>query len=796
MITEPASILKVQEANIPQAMKNARRWVCWQAIRKQRRDGAFEYTKEPRRGGDPTRRASSTDESTWCDFTLAYSSVLEGRATGVGFVLGDGWAGIDIDGACRDDVLREEAAELVAKFSTFAERSVSGTGVHLLLHGEVPRGIKTDRVEIYGEGRFFTVSGWRLEGAPATVEHRQPALDELIRELETQRMGIRLPGGAAVAAAGTVAEPPPPPPAGDDVIIEHAHRVCRRFPELWAGSTDEYEGDESRADLALAGCLAFMCGPGQSGLVRRLMECSGLRRSKWTTNHTYLERTIEKAYSGREVGDFYHWRTQSDHNRHTILVPTPATDAPLNHGRVLDLHDPSTVDDIGFARRLALASLDDIRYVSSWEKWIAWDGSRWVIDDGAAAIQQAQQLRDRLWHELAALPPAKRQQATAALRYIAACGSAKKIRDITILLKYQQAIRIDHGQLDRHPYLLNVYNGTLDLRTGALIPHDRRHFLTQQANVMYDAEATCELWDTFITDAMLGDEDLVNFLQVSSGLMLCGDVSRQVIWCHHGGGSNGKSTFLTSLTNLLGDYAVAAPPNFLMMRHSEGHPTEIAMLYGKRLVTAIECEGGKRMRESFVKVMTGGDKVAARRMREDFWMMDPTWHIHVAFNEPPTITGTDDGIRRRLRIVPWRANFKGPREDTSIKRRLESPELRSGILNWCLAGMRDFLTRGLPENPTVRAATDEYISEQDLLAQFIEEECIVEAGRTAVLFLFISRFHAWLDARGENTAPWSSKRVASDLKRRGFGSDKCHRGQYRNRSVHYGLSLINACYSN
>jgi len=132
------------------------------------------------------------------------------------------------------------------------------------------------------------------------------------------------------------------------------------------------------------------------------------------------------------------------------------------------------------------------------------------------------------------------------------------------------------------------------------------------AAVEYQPFARANLWEQFIQEAMLGDVELIRFLQVSAGLMLSGDVSVQAMWCHHGNGANGKSTFLTAIGKLLGDYYVAAPANFLMMRQSETHPTEIANLYGKRLVTAIECEGGKRMRESFVKMLTGGDKMAAR----------------------------------------------------------------------------------------------------------------------------------------------------------------------------------------
>jgi len=428
-----------------------------------------------------------------------------------------------------------------------------------------------------------------------------------------------------------------------------------------------------------------------------------------------------------------------------------------------------------------------VRFVSDWQKWIRWDGRRWALDDGAAVIREAQKLRDQLWVEFAGLPHEKKSEP--ALRFIKNCGAAKRLRDIVGLARCQAPFRIAHEELDRHLYLINVRNGTIDLQTGLFRELRRTDFLTQLADVDYDPDARAERWEHFVAEAMEDDPELIAFLQVSAGLMLSGDVSPQILWCHYGRGSNGKSTFLGALANMLGDYAVAAPANFLMLKHGESHPTELAMLYGKRLVTAIECEGGHRLRESFVKSITGGDKVAARRMREDFWMLDPTWHVHASFNDPPSISGTDDGIRRRLRIIPWRAKFEGARKDERLKARLESDEFRSGILNWCLAGMRQFMATGIPDAAAIVAATDEYVAAQDLLGLFIEECCECHAGGECLFNEFIGSFHKWLEARGENPLAWKGKRVGGELKRRDFTDFRPTFGPSRGKTVYRGLTL-------
>jgi putative DNA primase/helicase len=160
--------------------------------------------------------------------------------------------------------------------------------------------------------------------------------------------------------------------------------------------------------------------------------------------------------------------------------------------------------------------------------------------------------------------------------------------------------------------------------------------------------------------------------------------------------------------------------------------------------------------------------VAARRMKEDFWMLDPTWHVHVSFNDPPTINGTDDGIRRRLKIVPWGARFEGANQDPTLKARLESEQHRSAILNWCLAGMRDYLANGMPSALAVAEATDEYVAEQDSLGNFLVECCRVEHGGEVRFNDFLAAYHHWLETHGENPRAWSRKRLGSELQRRGF----------------------------
>jgi putative DNA primase/helicase len=785
MITNRSQLVQPNPTAIPEEMKQECRWMAFVLVAKTKKDGTIEYTKEPRQGARPSRKASSTNPATWCDFETALAAVEAGNADGLGFALGDGWAGVDIDDAVVDRQLHPKARELLSLFESYAELSVSGTGAHVLVRGEVPAGKRSGNIEVYGRGRYFTVSGHVLPFGPGTVEPRQEELDDLVARIEAERACSRV-GNSAATSTPAWPDPPPPPPATAAEIIELGHRFCGGFDALWRGEIDAYDGDASRADMALIGSLVWLCGPGQQAFVRDLAMQSGLRRAKWTEDraYPYLDRTIDNAYRGRRPDDFYNW------SRRPAAIDITPLSAPGegNGDGAIDLRRPVTLDDIGFARRLAAEVFDSIRYVQDWHKFIYWDGRRWAMDDGACAVRAAQDLRDTLWVEYAALP--HEEKTKPALQFIQSCGHANHIQNIVRLTKSQQPIRILHEQLDRHPYLFNVRNGTIDLHTGVLLPHDPANLITQLAAVDFDPRATSDEWLSFVNACMKGDAELIRFLQVSAGLLLSGDVSQQFLWCHYGRGANGKSTFLGALANMLGDYAVAAPTNFLMMKKGEGHPTELAMLYGKRLVTAIECEGGQRLRESFVKSITGGDKVAARRMKEDFWMLDPTWHVHVSFNDPPTINGTDDGIRRRLKIIPWGARFEGVNQDPTLKARLESEQHRSAILNWCLAGMLDFLANGMPDTSAVAEATDEYVTEQDVLGNFLDECCRV--GRPGQTFFndFMAAFHNWLEARGENPRAWSAKRLAGELKRRGCEKHRSNTTEDRGKTFYTGVSLL------
>jgi P4 family phage/plasmid primase-like protien len=499
-----------------------------------------------------------------------------------------------------------------------------------------------------------------------------------------------------------------------------------------------------------------------------------------------LERQIANAYSVDRVPGYESTPSQKAAQ---AVVASATGDEPHSGG--LDLTRAHTLTDIGAARRLGRIMRGRVAWVRERGMWSAWDGRRYIDNSEHVVVQYAKRQHDELWGELGELDAVERTAAV--VKFVQESGHSARINACVGLAKSEPGINVSQSDFDTHAWLLNVENGVVDLRTGDLLPHDPKYMITQMAAVTYDPTARSSLWEKFIDDVTCGNTELVEFLQQACGIALTGDVSDEVLVCHQGGGCNGKSTFLEALAGMMGDYAASAPPGLFTVRKHESHPTELALLHGKRLVTAIEQEANRALRESLVKTLTGGDTITCRRMREDFWQMKPTWHIHIAYNAEPRLTGTDDGIRRRLAVVKWEASFKGA-PDLTMKERLTGPSERSAILNWCIAGLRKRIAAGrlhLPDD--VRNATADYIDDEDLIGRFLAERTEADAGPGVELRTLLQALRAFLEADGTPryiVDTFTANAVARELRRRGYRKVRPDSGMYRKQTMITGIRLV------
>jgi putative DNA primase/helicase len=391
--------------------------------------------------------------------------------------------------------------------------------------------------------------------------------------------------------------------------------------------------------------------------------------------------------------------------------------------------------DLGNARRLVKRHGMDMRFCHPFKRWFVWDGSRWHEDETGAADRLVKETQGELYRSTVArieflsdlvdenYRKAQLSELTAILKHALRLEDARDMARCLKSASSEPGIPVLPNQLDRDPMLLNVLNGTIDLRTGTLREHRREDLLTKLAPVSYDPNATCPRWLQFLDRIMEGNDDLIAYLQRVVGYALTGDVSEQCLWFFHGTGANGKSTFLSTIMAMLGDYGMQAVSDLLMTRKNESHPTERADLCGRRFVATIETEEGKRMAEVLMKQLTGGDRIRARKMRQDFFEIEPTWKIFLAANDKPVMRGADYANWRRIKLVPFAVTISPDEKDKDLPVKLKS-ELH-GILAWAIRGCLDWQKHGLGEPDEVRQATENYRDEQDTLQGFIRACCSV-----------------------------------------------------------------------
>ncbi len=422
--------------------------------------------------------------------------------------------------------------------------------------------------------------------------------------------------------------------------------------------------------------------------------------------------------------------------------------------------------DLGNARRLAARYGDDLRYSYPARCWYVWDGRRWARDTTGQADALAKETSTAAYAELADLDE---DTAERFVRFLTRSEGERGRRDMLASAQSEPGIPILPEDLDTDPQSLTVLNGTIDLGNGDLRPHRREDLITRLAPVTGDPDADCPRWRSFLDRVLGSDPELIEFVRRAVGYSLTGDTTEQVFFLLHGTGANGKSTFLRVLETLLGEYAHRASfETFLLQRISGGPRNDIAALAGVRLAVAVEADAGRRLAEVTLKELTGGDTVRARFLYQEGFEFRPAFKLWLACNHRPDIRGTDHAIWRRIRLIPFTVTIPPDEQDKDLEGKLTA-EL-SGILNWALAGLRDWRINGLGNAAAVTAATAAYRDEQDVLAAFLGDACVVQPAAEAAAADLFRAYQAWCDAAGEK--PGSQTTFGRRLAERGFRREK------------------------
>jgi putative DNA primase/helicase len=439
---------------------------------------------------------------------------------------------------------------------------------------------------------------------------------------------------------------------------------------------------------------------------------------------------------------------------------------PLNEVTEAGAADDARLTDAGNAERFARRHGCRVRFVHGRGQWLLWDGSRWVPDErGEVRPLMIETARSLLAEAALVNDPRAREQM---VKHSLVSERKDRIMAALDLASSLSPVAVMPDDLDRDPDLLNVVNGTIDLRTARLLPHDPAHLATKVANVAFDPGAVAPTWAAFLERA-LPDLEVRKYVQRLVGYGLTGNVHEHCLFFFYGTGANGKSTFLETIREMLGEgeYAKASQPDLLLAKGHDRHPVELADLRGMRLVSTVEGGEGRAWDEVRVKWLTGGDTISARLMYGSPFSFTPTHKFLVAANHKPRVSGTDTGFWRRVHMIGWGVTIPEAERDKALRSKLRA-EL-AGIMNWAVEGCLEWRRGGLRPPESVVAATKEYRASEDILGGFLEERT-VNGDRVAQPALY-EDYRAWAERVGERA-----------MTARAFGAALDDRGLTRQRS--------------
>lgn len=421
-----------------------------------------------------------------------------------------------------------------------------------------------------------------------------------------------------------------------------------------------------------------------------------------------------------------------------LVTTTKSTPIPMS-GDDQTAQRSDTGNAVWFVRHYG----EQARYCYQHGCWYLWDGRHWLRDDCEQVIHLAtESIFSFIRYSEEQLPRDRQQDA---IKWAGRSLDQKRLMSLLRLAQPHCALKTE--QLDTYPWLLNCQNGTLDLKTGELRQHDAGDLITRILPVDHDPNAECPTWERFLKEITGDDSELVDYLQRVVGYALTGDTSEHCMFLLYGTGANGKSTFLNVLAKLLGPFAKQAQADSLMVRRSEGARTDIARLAGARLVITSEAESNHKLAEGLVKQITGGDTVTARHLYQEEFEFAPQFKLFLATNRPPNIEGTDEGIWRRIHLIPFEVTFPPDKRDKTLPDKLQA-ELR-GVLAWAVRGCLEWQKDGLQPPESVLAATKEYRAESDVVAQFIDDCCSLDSEASIVAKDLYGSYQTWCEENGE-----------------------------------------------
>lgn len=731
---------------IPDELKPLKQWGLFRKIWQPEKN---KYTKIPHNAVDGGS-GKSNDPTKWTDFKTALKALTTYQMDGLGFYFKAPYVGIDVDHIPNDierwkqgDKEDNEVQEFMGLTSSYTETSLSGAGIHIIVKGEIPGDRRRKKnVEMYESGRFFAMTGNLLGNIRTINSPKESQLKFLYDKYLHSDNVVNLPNVNNQKGNNL----------NEDEIIQRAEESSsgKRFKLFMRGGWQEFYPSQSEADLAFANDLAFWTGR-DFAKMDNIFRQSSLMRSKWDERRgktTYGTSTLNKAIN--ETNSIYQKREPL--KKYIFNFDKQKSDKPK---------PARSWDDTGNADRMIDLFGSAIRYSYIDKAWYIYNGSFWEMDESGIINKYVDMMIDTLKNEKVTIPDGMDEDKVkeAFKKFIKKTRSnrAKK----SIIDELQHRVPVLHREFDKDKTLLNSENGYVDLTNGILHDHDIHKMFSKQTNVEFTDNVDAPEWNSFLNQIFNNDQDLIHYIQKAVGYSLTGSVKEQVMFFLYGNGRNGKSVFIDTIADLLGNYAKTMQAESIMIRQTGGTAnSDIARLEGARLVISSEPNEGVRLDEGLVKQLTGGDKVTARFLYGKEFEFEPEFKIWLATNHKPIIRGTDDGIWRRLMLIPFDVQIPDEKVDKDLKYKLKREEV--GILNWAVDGAVMWQKEGLNPPQSVLDASQEYRSEMDTLDLFVNDKCEVYKDYEAPAGQLFKLYKQW--AMDNSEYSMSKQKFGSEMK--------------------------------
>lgn len=723
---------------IPTELKNLKQWCVYKLVWDEKRN---KHTKIPYNANNGYK-AKSNDESTWSDFQTALNAVSTFNMSGLGFFFKPPYFGIDIDNAEGEveryktgDVEENIIYEFIESMKSYAEYSQSGTGIHIIARGELPGGRRRKGdVEMYQDGRFFVMTG-NIASDYLAISEPDPK--------NIKRLYDRYVGDSKIIQfkeenplMNTVDLPV-------EEIIQRAESSSQgaRFKVFMDGGWEAFYSSQSEADMAFANDLAFWTGRDYEKM-DEIFRSSAMIRTKYDQKRgatTYGEALLNKAIA--DTNSVYNPKRKSDFR---IFIKDQEQPKEKKY---------YSYDDTGNADRFNDIYGTLVKYSYIDKAWYYYNGKVWLPDNTGEVRKMIDNTVDIMGKEPLIVPEGADDETKEALmkakeKHVKRSRSNAGKNAMMDELKHRLSVLPD--EFDKDKSLFNTQSGFLSLSDGLLHEHEIDKMFTRVSNVEYTESVDCPMWEEFINQIFNNDQELINYIQKCVGYSLTGSTREQCMFILYGHGSNGKSVFLEIISELMGNYAMTMQAQTIMVKQSQSSAnSDIARLKGARLVTSSEPNEGVRLDEGLVKQLTGGDKVTARHLYGKEFEFEPEFKLWLATNHKPIIRGTDDGIWRRLNLIPFTVQIPDHKKDKNLKYKLQT-ELQ-GILKWAIDGCLMWQREGLEKPKSVVAASQDYRNEMDQIGTFIETCCETGPGLKISGGELYKVYREWASDNGEHT---------------------------------------------